>query len=73
MNDIDIDSELFRSLPTETQYEIIGELRLKSRQTSWDKIQEMTYNTPISFLSSSYINFFIHLFIYLFFRYILIL
>ncbi|CAJ0843167.1 12982_t:CDS:10 [Entrophospora sp. SA101] len=28
---IDIDSELFRSLSTETQYEIIGELRLKSR------------------------------------------
>ncbi|RIA82651.1 XPG N-terminal domain-containing protein [Glomus cerebriforme] len=44
--EIDVDSETFRSLPLEAQHEIIGELRIKSRQTSWDRFQEMVNNAP---------------------------
>ncbi|PKC60854.1 PIN domain-like protein [Rhizophagus irregularis] len=44
--EIDVDSEVFRSLPLATQCEIIGELRIKSRQTSWDRIQEIVNNAP---------------------------
>ncbi|CAG8494855.1 9314_t:CDS:10 [Paraglomus occultum] len=40
--DIDIDSEHFRSLPIETQYEIVSELRLKSRRTSWHRLNTMS-------------------------------
>jgi len=32
---------LFRELPTEVQYEIVGDLRLKSRQTSYKRLQNM--------------------------------
>jgi DNA excision repair protein ERCC-5 len=32
---------MFRSLPTELQYEIIQDLKLKSRQTSWARLDEM--------------------------------
>ncbi|CAG8498454.1 10293_t:CDS:10 [Ambispora gerdemannii] len=39
-DDIDIDSEGFRSLPLEMQYEIVGELRLKSRQTSYESLTQ---------------------------------
>jgi len=39
--DFDANSPAFRELPTETQYEIIGDLRLKSRQTSHSRLQEM--------------------------------
>src|SRR4051794_18872942 len=44
-----MDSEVFRSLPTEIQYEIITDLKLKSRQTSWDRLQEMVQRAPTSF------------------------
>ena len=50
-SDFDLTSESFRSLPTEVQYEIIGDLRLKSRQTSFKRLQNMLKNseTPMDF------------------------
>lgn len=39
--DLDVTSPEFRELPTEVQYEIIGDLRLKSRQTSHKRLQTM--------------------------------
>lgn len=50
-SDFDLTSETFRSLPTEVQYEIIGDLRLKSRQTSFKRLQNMLKNseTPMDF------------------------
>lgn len=49
--DFDIRSEEFRDLPTEVQYEIIGDLRLKSRQTSYKRLQNMLKKakTPLDF------------------------
>lgn len=39
--DLDVTSPAFKELPTEVQYEIIGDLRLKSRQTSYKRLQSM--------------------------------
>ncbi|ORY95368.1 hypothetical protein BCR43DRAFT_492882 [Syncephalastrum racemosum] len=39
--DQDIDSEAFFALPPEIQYEIVQDLKLKSRQTSWARLEEM--------------------------------
>ncbi|CAO3613761.1 unnamed protein product [Mucor hiemalis] len=39
--DLDIDSDTFQSLPPEVQYEVIQDLKLKSRQTSWARLDEM--------------------------------
>ncbi|PFH52926.1 hypothetical protein AMATHDRAFT_138725 [Amanita thiersii Skay4041] len=49
--DFDITSPEFRELPTEVQYEIIGDLRLKSRQTSHARLEKMLRNsrTPMDF------------------------
>lgn len=49
--DFDVSSSAFRELPTEVQYEIIGDLRLKSRQTSYKRLQNMLKNakTPMDF------------------------
>lgn len=49
--DIDINSPGFRDLPTEVQYEIVGDLRLKSRQTSYKRLQNMlrVSRTPLDF------------------------
>lgn len=49
--DFDVSSPAFRELPTEIQYEIIGDLRLKSRQTSYKRLQAMlrNSNTPLDF------------------------
>ncbi|KAG8908001.1 DNA repair protein rad2 [Tulasnella sp. 403] len=49
--DFDVQSEAFRELPTELQYEIIGDLRLKSRQTSYKRLQAMlrSSETPLDF------------------------
>ncbi|EPQ52893.1 hypothetical protein GLOTRDRAFT_10815, partial [Gloeophyllum trabeum ATCC 11539] len=49
--DFDVTSPEFRELPTEVQYEIIGDLRLRSRQTSYDRLQNMLRNsrTPLDF------------------------
>ena len=44
--DFDVTSASFRELPTEVQYEIIGDLRLKSRQTSYRRLQNMLQNAP---------------------------
>ncbi|TCD61117.1 DNA repair protein rad2 [Steccherinum ochraceum] len=49
--DFDVGSQEFRELPTEVQYEIIGDLRLKSRQTSYKRLQNMLRHakTPMDF------------------------
>ncbi|KAJ7678916.1 hypothetical protein DFH06DRAFT_1265749 [Mycena polygramma] len=49
--DFDVTSPAFRELPTEVQYEIVGDLRLKSRQTSYARLQHMlkTASTPLDF------------------------
>lgn len=49
--DFDINSPAFRELPTEIQYEIVGDLRLKSRQTSYARLQKMlkSAQTPLDF------------------------
>ena len=39
--DFDVTAPSFRELPTEVQYEIVGDLRLKSRQTSYKRLQNM--------------------------------
>lgn len=44
--DFDVTSPEFRELPTEVQYEIVGDLRLKSRQTSYARLQNMLQNAP---------------------------
>ncbi|KAG2178106.1 hypothetical protein INT43_003359 [Umbelopsis isabellina] len=40
-SDLDVNSDMFKMLPTELQYEIIQDLKLKSRQTSWARLDEM--------------------------------
>lgn len=49
--DFDVTSPAFRELPTEVQYEIVGDLRLKSRQTSYARLQNMlrSASTPLDF------------------------
>ena len=56
--DFDIYSPAFRELPTEVQYEIIGDLRLKSRQTSYDRLHKMLKNarTPMDFSKQQILN-----------------
>lgn len=44
-SDFDVSSPEFRELPTEVQYEIIGDMRLKSRQTSYKRLQSMMRNS----------------------------
>ncbi|KIK62998.1 hypothetical protein GYMLUDRAFT_95656 [Collybiopsis luxurians FD-317 M1] len=44
--DFDVTSAAFRELPTEVQYEIVGDLRLKSRQTSYTRLQQMLRSAP---------------------------
>ncbi|SPO29552.1 related to RAD2 - structure-specific nuclease of the nucleotide excision repairosome [Ustilago trichophora] len=49
--DLDTNSDLFRSLPAELQYELVGDLRAQSRMTSYKRLQSMlaTAPTPIDF------------------------
>lgn len=56
--DFDITSPEFRELPTEVQYEIIGDLRLKSRQTSHARLQKMLRMapTPMDFSKQQILN-----------------
>lgn len=56
--DIDVSSPAFRELPTELQYEIVGDLRLKSRQTSYKRLQTMLANapTPLDFSRQQIMN-----------------
>ncbi|ODN82036.1 hypothetical protein, variant [Cryptococcus amylolentus CBS 6039] len=44
--DIDVESEEFRALPTEVQYEIIGDLRVRSRQQSHRRLANMLRAAP---------------------------
>lgn len=39
--DFDIDSDFFSNLPTEVKYEIIGDLRIKSRQVNRKRVEQM--------------------------------
>lgn len=56
--DFDITSPEFRELPTEVQYEIIGDLRLRSRQTSHARLLKMLQMapTPMDFSKQQIIN-----------------
>ncbi|KAF9567091.1 DNA repair protein rad2 [Mortierella alpina] len=46
-----IDSEVFKALPSEMQYEILHDIRLRSRVTSHERVQEMVRlsETPMDF------------------------
>jgi DNA excision repair protein ERCC-5 len=44
--DIDVESAEFRALPTEVQYEIIGDLRIRSRQQSHKRLHDMLRAAP---------------------------
>ncbi|KAG0359929.1 DNA repair protein rad2, partial [Gamsiella multidivaricata] len=46
-----IDSDVFKALPPEMQYEILHDIRLRSRVTSYERVQEMVRlsNTPMDF------------------------
>ena len=44
--DIDVESAEFRALPTEVQYEIIGDLRIRSRQQSHKRLADMLRAAP---------------------------
>lgn len=56
--DLDVNSPEFLELPTEVQYEIIGDQRLKSRQTSHKRLQAMLRNseTPLDFSRAQIMN-----------------
>ncbi|KAF9978692.1 DNA repair protein rad2 [Actinomortierella ambigua] len=46
-----IDSDVFKALPSELQYEILSDIRVRSRVTSYDRVQEMVRlaDTPMDF------------------------
>jgi DNA excision repair protein ERCC-5 len=45
-----IDSDFFANLPTEVKYEIIGDLRIKSRQVNHRRVDDMKNSTtPLDF------------------------
>lgn len=44
--DLDMESELFRSLPPDLQYELVGDMRAQSRGTSYRRLQAMLANSP---------------------------
>ncbi|KAI8052052.1 hypothetical protein BDF22DRAFT_633996 [Syncephalis plumigaleata] len=41
---LDFDSEAFKSLPLEIRYELLQDAKLHSRQTSWQRLRKMTAN-----------------------------
>jgi len=45
---IDVDSEEFKALPPVIQHEIVSELFVKSRETSWTRLESMLQSAPIS-------------------------
>jgi 5'-3' exonuclease len=45
-SDIDVDSPEFRMLPSEMQYELVGEMRAASRGTSFARLQAMLAASP---------------------------
>ncbi|KAJ1909539.1 DNA repair protein rad2 [Tieghemiomyces parasiticus] len=46
---LDIDSDVFRALPLEMQHEIVLDMKNKSRQTSWDRFEELVRLAPTAF------------------------
>ncbi|ORY04915.1 PIN domain-like protein [Basidiobolus meristosporus CBS 931.73] len=46
---IDLDSEVFTSLPVEIQQEILLDLKNKSRQTSWNRLEHMIRSATTAF------------------------
>lgn len=44
--DLDIHSDLFTNLPPELQYELVGDLRMQSRTTSYKRLQDMLHAAP---------------------------
>jgi len=46
-----IDSDVFKALPSELQYEILHDIRMRSRVTSYERVQEMVRlsDTPMDF------------------------
>ncbi|KAJ1980439.1 DNA repair protein rad2 [Dimargaris cristalligena] len=46
---VDMDSEVFKALPLEIQHEIVLDLKNRSRQTSWDRFEEMVRLAPTAF------------------------
>ncbi|RHZ79427.1 hypothetical protein Glove_146g37 [Diversispora epigaea] len=56
--DIDTSSEAFQSLPLSKQYEIISELRQKSRISTRDRYKELVESAPISFFIKTVFFFF---------------
>ncbi|CAO1635439.1 unnamed protein product [Sympodiomycopsis kandeliae] len=57
-SDIDMSSPLFRSLPFELQYELVGDMRAASRGTSYKRLQQMlkTSPNPIDFSKAQVLN-----------------
>lgn len=57
-SDIDMSSPLFRSLPSELQYELVGDMRAASRGTSYKRLQAMlkASPTPIDFSRAQIAN-----------------
>ncbi|TNY20861.1 hypothetical protein DMC30DRAFT_351638 [Rhodotorula diobovata] len=47
--DLDIESEFFSTLPTEVKYEILGDLRLKTRQVNHRRVQQMRGAAAVDF------------------------
>jgi hypothetical protein len=45
---IDVDSDDFRALPPLLQHEVLSELFVKSRETSWSRLEAMVQAAPIS-------------------------
>lgn len=55
--DFDMDSDVFANLPTEVKYEIIGDLRIKSRQTNRRRVEAMkSLDTPLDFSKAQVAN-----------------
>lgn len=55
--DFDIDSEFFGNLPIELKYEIIGDLRIKSRQVNYKRVESMRLaSTPLDFSRAQITN-----------------
>lgn len=57
-SDIDMSSPLFRSLPFELQYELVGDMRAASRGTSYKRLQQMLKASPnpIDFSKAQVLN-----------------
>jgi len=47
--DLDIESDFFSTLPTEVKYEILGDLRVKTRQVNHRRVQQMRGAAAVDF------------------------